>query len=563
MNWACATSGVIVSCENRSLKGRCHSNVLKFVFVTGGVISGLGKGVITSSIGLLLKLQGYKVSLQKIDPYVNVDAGTMNPYEHGEVFVTRDGKETDLDIGRYERFLDEELSASNYITTGQVYWNVIRKERSGKYLGQTVQIIPHITDEIKRLIRLPLEENDAEIGVIEIGGTVGDIESLPFLEALRQMKDELPREDTFFVHVTLLPRLTTSNELKTKPTQHSVKELRAIGIQPNAIVARCDHPLPEPVKQKIALFCDVPLENVIENPDLPSIYHAPLAMSEHELHHRIAEGLHLEKREAQLNEWTKLIRRTERPEHCVRVGIVGKYVELRDSYISVGAALLHAGACESINADIEWISAEDLMSGDVKGRLSNLDGIVIPGGFGHRGVEGKLEAVEYARTSGIPYFGLCLGLQCAVIEFARNVLGWSGANTTENDPDNPYPVIALLEEQVQVTQKGGTMRLGVYESALAPNSISRQCYGQDTIVERHRHRYEFNSAFRDQLEAAGLRVAGTSANGQLVEIVELKGHPWFVAVQFHPEFTSRFLSPHPLFRGFIRSCLERQSSSSS
>ena len=537
--------------------------MLKFVFVTGGVISGLGKGVITSSIGLLLKLQGYKVSLQKIDPYVNVDAGTMNPYEHGEVFVTRDGKETDLDIGRYERFLDEELSASNYITTGQVYWNVIRKERSGKYLGQTVQIIPHITDEIKRLIRLPLEENDAEIGVIEIGGTVGDIESLPFLEALRQMKDELPREDTFFVHVTLLPRLTTSNELKTKPTQHSVKELRAIGIQPNAIVARCDHPLPELVKEKIALFCDVPLENVIENPDLPSIYHAPLAMSKHELHHRIAEGLHLEKRAAQLNEWTTLIRRTESPEHCVRVGIVGKYVELRDSYVSVGAALLHAGACESINADIEWISAEDLISGDARARLSNLHGIVIPGGFGHRGVEGKLEAVEYARTSGIPYFGLCLGLQCAVIEFARNVLGWSGANTTENDPDNPYPVIALLEEQVQVTQKGGTMRLGVYESALAPNSISRQCYGQDTIVERHRHRYEFNSVFREQLEAAGLRVTGTSANGQLVEIVELEGHPWFVAVQFHPEFTSRFLSPHPLFRGFIRSCLERQSSSSS
>ncbi|MCK5586201.1 CTP synthase, partial [Candidatus Bipolaricaulota bacterium] len=313
--------------------------MLKFVFVTGGVLSGLGKGVISSSIGLLLKLQGYKVSLQKIDPYVNVDAGTMNPYEHGEVFVTCDGKETDLDIGRYERFLDEELSASNYITTGQVYWNVIRKERSGKYLGQTVQIIPHITDEIKRLIRLPLEEKDAEIGVIEIGGTVGDIESLPFLEALRQMKDELPREDTFFIHVTLVPRLTTSNELKTKPTQHSVKELRAIGIQPNAIVARCDLPLPEPVRHKIALFCDVPLENVIEDPDLPSIYHAPLVMFEHELHHRIAEGLHLEKRAVPLNEWTTLIRRTESPEHRVRVGIVGKYVELRDSYISISEAL--------------------------------------------------------------------------------------------------------------------------------------------------------------------------------------------------------------------------------
>ncbi len=535
----------------------------KYVFVTGGVVSGLGKGVISSSIGLLFKLQGYKVSLQKIDPYVNVDAGTMNPYEHGEVFVTRDGKETDLDIGRYERFLDEELSASNYITTGQVYWNVIRKERSGKYLGHTVQIIPHITDEIKQLIRRPLEESDADIGVIEIGGTVGDIESLPFLEALRQMKDELPREDTFFVHVTLLPRLTTSDELKTKPTQHSVKELRGIGIQPNVIVARCDKPLPEPVKQKIALFCDVDLKNVIEDPDLPSIYHAPLAMSKHELHHRIAEGLHLEKRAMPLNEWTYLIQRIEHPAHHVRVGIVGKYVELRDSYISISEALLHAGARESINADIEWVSAEDLISGDVGACLSGLDGIVIPGGFGHRGVEGKLEAVEYARINGIPYFGLCLGLQCAVIEFARNVLGWSKANTTENDPDTPHPVIALLEEQSQVTRKGGTMRLGMYESALAANSISRHCYGQDIIAERHRHRYEFNPVFRDQVEAAGLRVTGTSADGRLVEIVELEKHPWFVAVQFHPEFTSRFLSPHPLFRGFLKSCLERQSSFSS
>jgi CTP synthase len=537
--------------------------VRKYVFVTGGVLSGLGKGVISSSIGLLFKLQGYKVTLQKIDPYVNVDAGTMNPYEHGEVFVTRDGKETDLDIGRYERFLDEELSAANYITTGQVYWNVIRKERSGKYLGHTVQIIPHITDEIKRLIRRPLEENDADIGVIEIGGTVGDIESLPFLEALRQMKDELPREDTFFVHVTLLPRLSTSDELKTKPTQHSVKELRGIGIQPNAIVARCDKPLPEPVKQKIALFCDVALENVIEDPDLTSIYHAPLLMCEHELHHRVAEGLGLEKQDVPLERWTSLINRLENPEHRVRVGIVGKYIELKDSYISISEALLHAGARESINADIEWISAEDLVSGNVADRLRGLNGIVIPGGFGHRGVEGKLEAVEYARTHKIPYFGLCLGLQCAVIEFARNVLGWSQANTTENDPNTPHPVIALLEEQSGVTQKGGTMRLGVYDSMLAPNSISRHCYGQDTITERHRHRYEFNPLFRKQLEAAGLRVAGTSPDGQLVEIVELDGHPWFVAVQFHPEFTSRFLSPHPLFRGFLKSCLEQQSSSSS
>jgi len=530
--------------------------VRKFIFVTGGVLSGLGKGVISSSIGLLFKLQGYKVSLQKIDPYVNVDAGTMNPYEHGEVFVTRDGKETDLDIGRYERFLDEELSASNYITTGQVYWNVIRKERSGQYLGHTVQIIPHITDEIKRLIHRPLEESDADIGVIEIGGTVGDIESLPFLEALRQLKDELPREDTFFVHVTLLPRLSTSDELKTKPTQHSVKELRGIGIQPNAIVARCDKPLPEAVKKKIALFCDVALENVIEDPDLPSIYHAPLLMHEHELHTRVAEGLQLEERAVPLDEWRSLIQQIENPEHRVRIGIVGKYIELKDSYISISEALLHAGACESIVADIEWISSEDLVSGNVDERLGGLDGILIPGGFGHRGIEGKLEAVEYARTHRVPYFGLCLGLQCAVIEFARNVLGWREANTTENDLDTPHPVIALLEEQSQITQKGGTMRLGIYESSLAPGSISHQCYGKDTIIERHRHRYEFNPAFKEELEAAGLRVTGTSANGQLAEIVELEGHPWFVAVQFHPEFTSRFLSPHPLFRGFLKACLE-------
>jgi CTP synthase len=426
-----------------------------------------------------------------------------------------------------------------------------------------VQIIPHITDEIKRLIRLPLEESGAEIGIIEIGGTVGDIESLPFLEALRQMKDELPREDTFFVHVTLLPRLTTSDELKTKPTQHSVKELRAIGIQPNAIVARCDRPLPDSVKQKIALFGDVPLRNVIEDPDLPSIYHAPLVMSEYGLHHRIAEGLHLDKRDAPLDEWTSLLRRSEHPKGSVRVGIIGKYVELRDSYISISEALLHAGAWENVKADIDWISAEDLMSGNARSRLAGLHGILIPGGFGHRGVEGKLEAVEYARTNGIPYFGLCLGLQCAVIEFARNVLKWEGANTTENDPDTPYPVIALLEEQAAVTQKGGTMRLGRYESDLVQDSISRRCYEKDTIVERHRHRYELNPAFRAQLEAAGLTVTGTSAHGTLAEIVELKEHPWFVAVQFHPEFTSRFLSPHPLFRGFIQSCLARQSSLSS
>ncbi len=536
----------------------------KFVFITGGVLSGLGKGVVSASIGLLFKLQGYRVSLQKIDPYVNVDAGTMNPYEHGEVFVTHDGLETDLDIGRYERFLDEELSAANYLTTGQVYWNVIRKERAGKFLGQTVQVIPHVTDEIKRLIRLPLDETDAQIGVIEVGGTVGDIESLPFLEALRQMKDELPREDTFFVHVTLLPRLTTSDELKTKPTQHSVKELRGIGIQPDAIVARCDVPLPDPVKRKIALFCDVLIENVIDNPDHPTIYHAPLRLDEYGLTRRVATGLELDaERSPDLSEWASKVRRIESPTSRVRIGIVGKYVELRDSYISIREALLHAGAAEDVGVDIEWIPSDGIAQEGPTSRLVPLDGVLIPGGFGDRGIEGKIEAVEYARTKGIPYFGLCLGLQCAIIEFARDVLGLAGANSTEFDPETPHPVISLLEEQIDIALKGGTMRLGVYETNLVKGSIAAACYETQRIAERHRHRYEFNPTYRDRFESAGLRIAGASLDDRLVEVVELIDHPWFVGVQFHPEFSSRFLSPHPLFRGFLRSCLEQKASSRS
>ena len=536
----------------------------KFVFITGGVLSGLGKGVVSASIGLLFKLQGYHVSLQKIDPYVNVDAGTMNPYEHGEVFVTHDGRETDLDIGRYERFLGEELSAANYLTTGQIYWNVIRKERAGKYLGRTVQVIPHVTDEIKRLVHLPLDETDAQIGVIEVGGTVGDIESLPFLEALRQMKDELPREDTFFVHVTLLPRLTTSDELKTKPTQHSVKELRAIGIQPDAIVARCDVPLPDPVKRKIALFCDVPIENVIDNPDHPTIYHAPLRLDEYGLTRRVAAGLGLNaKRRPDLSKWVSKVRRIESPASRVRVGIVGKYVELRDSYISIREALLHAGAAEDVGADIEWIPSDAIATEGPTPRLASLDGVLIPGGFGDRGIEGKIEAVEYARTQRIPYFGLCLGLQCATIEFARNVLGLAGANSSEFDPETPHPVISLLEEQIDVALKGGTMRLGVYETELGEGSIAAACYGTRRITERHRHRYEFNPAYRDRIESAGLRIAGTSLDDRLVEVIELTDHPWFVGVQFHPEFSSRLLSPHPLFCGFMRSCLEQKASSRS
>lgn len=537
----------------------------KFVVVTGGVISGLGKGVVAASIGLLFKLSGYRVTLQKIDPYVNLDAGTMNPYEHGEVFVTADGKETDLDIGRYERFLNESLSAANYITTGQVYWNVIRQERAGAFLGKTVQVIPHITNEIKRLINLPIEREEAEIGVIEVGGTVGDIESLPFLEALRQLKDELPREDTFFIHVTLLPYLKGTDEIKTKPTQHSVKELRAIGLQPDAIIARCDRPLPPAVKQKIALFCDVTTENIIDDPELPSIYEAPSMLKSQGLDRRIAEGLNLSAREAAIGQWEGLVERIRTPSRRVRIGIVGKYVELKDAYMSITSALLHAGAALDTHVDLEWISAarltaEECADGGSEAPLSELDGLLIPGGFGDRGIEGKVRAVKYARTMGIPFFGICLGLQCAVIEFARARLGLIAANSAEFDPHTPDPVIGLLENQRTLVEKGGTMRLGGYEAILREGTISRSCYSAERVMERHRHRYEFNPAYRQRFERAGMSVAATSPDDSLVEIVELKDHPWFVVVQFHPEFQSRFLSPHPLFRGFVKACLDHESS---
>lgn len=535
----------------------------KFIFVTGGVLSGLGKGVVTASIGLLLKAQGYRVSLQKIDPYVNVDAGTMNPYEHGEVFVTDDGKETDLDVGRYERFLDESLTAANYFTTGQVYGDVIRKERAGTYLGKTVQVIPHVTDEIKRLIRLPLDESHAEIGVIEVGGTVGDIEGLPFLEALRQMRDELPRSDTFFVHVTLVPHIASSDEMKTKPTQHSVKELRAIGIQPNAIVARADRPLPEPVKEKIALFCDVPRNHVIESPDLPTIYMAPLLFHEQGLADAIADGLGLERRTPDLATWERRVTRVRSPNCTVRIAIVGKYVELADSYISIREALVAAGANEDIGVEIDWIPAESVSSNGPESALAEADGLLIPGGFGHRGIEGKVEAVEFARLNDIPFFGICLGLQCAAIEFARNVLGLDDANSSEFNPESPHPVITLLEEQETITAKGGTMRLGRSETVLCDSGHASACYGTERIEERHRHRYEFNPDFRERFEAAGLAVTGETADGRLAEILELPDHPWFVSVQFHPEFTSRFISAHPLFRGFVRACHERSASSPS
>ncbi len=533
----------------------------KLIFVTGGVLSGLGKGVVTASIGLLFKLRGYRVSLQKIDPYLNLDAGTMNPYEHGEVFVTRDGRETDLDIGRYERFLGEELTADNYMTTGLVYWNVIRKERAGKFLGKTVQVIPHITEEIKQLILRPLE--NAEIGVVEVGGTVGDIESLPFLEALRQLKDDLPREDTFFVHLTLLPRLSSTDEVKTKPTQHSVKELRAIGIQPDAIVARCDRPIPDGVRRKIARFCDVPVENVIEDPDLDSIYAAPLVLRDQRFDERISAHLGLPPRDPDLSAWEERLSRLRNPKRKVKIGIVGKYVELEDSYMSIREALVHAGIAHDTRVEMKWIPAEDVARGGPARYLQDIDGLLVPGGFGDRGIEGKVEAIGYVRENRIPFFGICLGLQCAVIEFARERLGLVSANSSEFDPDTPDPVIDLLPDQTVVKDKGGTMRLGAYETILKRDTKAYSCYKTDRVSERHRHRYEFNPVYRERFENAGMCVSGTSPDGKLVEIIELPDHPWYVGVQFHPEFTSRFLSPHPLFCGFIEACLRRRESSSS
>ena len=525
----------------------------KFVFVTGGVLSGLGKGVVASSLGCLLHSRGIPVTLQKIDPYLNVDAGTMNPYEHGEVFVTHDGLETDLDIGHYERFVGKDLSRANYLTTGQVYWNVIQRERRGDYLGHTVQVVPHVTDEIKRLIKRVLEAAGAEVAIVEVGGTVGDIEGLPYLEALRQLRDELPREDTCFVHLTYVPVLSTTGELKTKPTQHSVKELREVGIQPDFVVARCPSPLPDGLRKKIALFCDVPLEHVIEGRDLPSIYEVPLALREEGLDKKLLQKLGIAAPEGNLAPWEDFVARLRRPRHRVEVGIVGKYVELRDAYMSIIEALRHAGAALETEVRIRWIPASQVEEDEEV--LGGLSGILVPGGFGERGIEGKIKAASYARRAHVPYFGICLGMQVAVIAFAREVLSLPGANSTEFDPGTPYPVIDLLPGQGEIEDKGGTMRLGAYPAVLSPGSLVRKLYGRELIHERHRHRYEFNPEFLPRFEGAGMSATGRSPDGRLVEIMEIPDHPWYVGVQFHPEFTSRPLRPHPLFLGFIQACL--------
>jgi CTP synthase len=530
----------------------------KFVFVTGGVVSSLGKGIAAASIGTLLKSRGLRVTLQKFDPYLNVDPGTMSPYQHGEVFVTDDGAETDLDVGHYERFLGVSLGRQNNVTAGQIYDAIIQKERRGDYLGRTVQVIPHVTDEIKsRMLGLARARN-VDIAVIEIGGTVGDIESLPFLEAIRQMRLELKKPNTLFVHVTLIPQIGPSREIKTKPTQHSVKELREIGIQPDILLCRSESPLTAEVKEKIGLFCNVSTEAVIDALDVPSIYEVPLMLHRGGLDDLIVELLHLECAAPDLRPWQIFSERIRGAKEPVTIAVVGKYTHLRDAYKSIIEAIHHGAAAGGGVPRIEWVDSERVEMDGAAALLSGAHGILVPGGFGDRGTEGMVLAARYARERKVPYFGICLGMQCAVIEFARDVLGLDRADSAEFQPDTPDPVIHLLEAQQGVTRTGGTMRLGAYECELLPGSLVQREYGVASVRERHRHRYEFNNAYRARLEERGLRVAGLYRELDLAEIVELADHPWFVGVQFHPELRSRPSEPHPLFRGFVRAALEER-----
>ena len=522
----------------------------KFIFVTGGVASGLGKGITSASLGRLFSSRGLKVVIQKLDPYVNVDPGTMNPFEHGEVFVLDDGAETDLDLGHYERFLDADLHRGSNFTTGAVYSSVIAKERRGDYLGKTVQVIPHITDEIKDRIKALAETEVADLVVVEIGGTVGDIESLPFLEAIRQLRNEVGRDRCAFVHVSLMPFIGPSGELKTKPTQHSVKELRALGLQPDAIVCRSDRPIGRNLKEKISLLCDVPISGVISAPDAPSIYEVPLVLHREGLDSELARHLQIDS-ELDLSEWEALVGRIHEAVEPVTIAVVGKYVTLRDAYLSVMEALYHGGFHHGADIEIRWVASDDLGGEATADALGEVDGVLIPGGFGIRGVEGKVAAVRYARERGVPFLGICLGLQCAVIEFARNVMGLDGANSSEFDPATPHAVIDLLPEQKDVTDLGGSMRLGAQPCHLVPGTRAAQAYGEPVVYERHRHRWEVNPAYHEQLEAHGLVLSGNSHNGRLTEIVELPNHPFFVAGQFHPELRSRPTRPHPLFREFV------------
>ncbi len=523
----------------------------KYIFVTGGVVSGVGKGITVASIGRILKARDISVSIQKLDPYINVDPGTMSPYQHGEVFVTEDGAETDLDLGHYERFIDENLTRASNVTTGQIYSSVIAKERRGDYLGGTIQVIPHITNEIKeRFVRLAKNQNP-QVLIVEVGGTVGDIESLPFLEAIRQMRKDVGRENVLYIHVTLLPYVGSTGELKTKPIQHSVKELRSIGIQPDVIVCRSDYPVTPDLKEKIALFTDVDEEGVVPLVTARSIYEVPLVLEEVGLGDFISRSLDLPSSPPRLDGWRKLVEAITHPAEEVTIGVVGKYVSLPDAYLSVTEALQHAALHHGRRVDLRWIDSGDLEATSSTSLLEDLDGIVVPGGFGHRGVEGKVRAARFARETHTPYLGLCLGLQAAVIELARHVLHSNSPNSTEFNQYTEYPVIDLMSSQRDVSDKGGTMRLGVWPCRLMPGSKAYEAYGQPIIYERHRHRYEFNNEFRELLTSNGLILSGLSPDEQLVEIVELRDHPWFVGSQFHPEFKSRPDRPHPLFRDFV------------
>ena len=533
-------------------------NSTKYIFITGGVVSGLGKGITAASLGRLLKSRGLKVTAQKLDPYLNVDPGTMNPVQHGEVFVTDDGAETDLDLGHYERFIDESLSQNSNLTSGRVYWKVISDERKGVYGGQTIQIIPHVTNEIKRYINRNADTG-ADVCLVEIGGTVGDIESQPFLEAIRQFAVEVGRENCLFIHVTLVPYLAASDELKSKPTQHSVKEMLSIGISPDIIVCRTEHPLTDDIKNKIALFCNVDKECVIENNNCDILYAVPMMLKEQHMDDVVIKKLGIKCGERDLADWEHMLEALRNPKQTVKIAMVGKYVELHDSYISVNEALKHGGIETRSAVDIIWIDSETLEGDnvDLDKILGDMDGVLVPGGFGSRGIEGKINACQYVRTHGIPYLGICLGMQIAIIEFSRHVLGLNDANSAEINPDTPYPVIDILPEQKDVTDMGGTMRLGQYPCALNPESKSYQLYGASMIYERHRHRYEVNNDYRNDLLSGGMIFAGTSPDNHIVEMVEIPEHPWFVACQFHPEFKSRPNKPHPLFRGFVTAAAER------
>ena len=530
----------------------------KYIFVTGGVVSSLGKGITAASLGRLLKNRGLKVTIQKFDPYLNIDPGTMSPYQHGEVFVTDDGAETDLDLGHYERFIDINLSKNSNVTMGKIYSSVISKERRGEYLGATVQVIPHITNEIKERVYRAGREAGSDVVITEIGGTVGDIESLPILEAIRQIKSEIGRENVMYIHVTLIPYIKAAGEVKTKPTHHSVKELRSIGIQPNVIVCRTEHELSADMKAKIALFCDIDEGAVVECRDAATLYEVPLNLRDEGLDEIVVNYLKLTTPKADMTEWESLVERVQKLDKVVEIAIVGKYVALHDAYLSVVESLSHAGFDANAEVKIRWVNAEEITEDNVNDMLGGISGVLVPGGFGDRGIEGKITAIRYVRENNIPFFGICLGMQVGVIEYARSIMGLEGANSSEINPSTEYPVIDLLPEQKDIEDLGGTMRLGLYPCKLQPGSLAMSCYDDELVYERHRHRYEFNNEYREAVEQAGLVISGTSPDGRLVEIVELPEHPWFLAVQFHPEFISRPNRPQPLFREFVKASVKYQ-----